>query len=117
MQIQKINKNNLDLIASINLTMDSSEAIIISNSTDASKTSSEILQFTITPTQNQVPYLNQEDYSIVIREKVDLSVSGPYERTIADESNDSGKKNNTNSYPYVPRGLTADFIELKGENS
>ena len=117
MQISKLKKSDLSYITSIHLTMSDALAMAISDYMDSIRTDEMTLSFLITPTAKQVPYLKPEDYSLVIREKVDLSATGPYERTIADEDKDVGQHNYKNKYPYRPRGLTSDFIELKGENS
>ena len=117
MKISKIRKSDFSFITSISLIMDDGKAMTVSDYMDSTLTANEELPFVITPSKKQVPYLNPEDYSLVIREQVDLSATGTHERTIADENKDVGQHNFKNKYPYRPRGLTSDFKELKGENS
>lgn len=124
MKINKFQMSNLTFISSIDIPLSSSIIFSISNSIDAYQISpsfigisnSQTIPFIFSSSKNQIPYIKQEEYSLVIREKVDLSTAGTQERTIADENKDLGQ-NGSISYPYKPRGLNANFTELKGEKS
>lgn len=124
MKINKFQMSNLTFISSIDIPLDTSVIFSISNSIDAyistpqfyGISDSQTIPFIFSASKNQIPYIKHEEYSLAIREKVDLSSAGTQERTIADENKDLGQ-NGSLSYPYKPRGLNANFIELKGDKS
>ena len=115
MQLLKFNKNTFALIDSVSLSMTESEAMTISDYLDSYRNDSCDLPFSIKTSSKQIPFLNEEDFAISVRERVDLTATGPYERTIADENKDIGQHNYKNKSPYRPRALTEGFIELKDE--
>jgi len=118
MKLIKLNRNTLTLIDTIQLIMSNSMSFTISDYLDLiylSRKDSQTLSFTIEPVQAQVPYIKNESFVLVVREKVDLSATQPYDQTLAFEDKDTGKHDYINSYPYQPRNIIQGFTELKGE--
>lgn len=113
MQAIKLNKSSLSLIDSITLSVNESDAFAICNTLDSSLNDSFTLNFSISPATKQIPFLKPEEFAVVIREKVDLTAVGPYEKTLVDENKDKGQHNYKDKVPYRPRSLTEGFIELK----
>ena len=73
------NSSSYEIIDTISLEIIASEnndTFIVSNILDTVKEYSTSLPFTISVAKTIVPYLKDEEMSVVIREKVDLSASG-----------------------------------------
>lgn len=118
MKLAKINHNTLSLIDTIELTMSHAVSFTISDYLDItslSRKDSQVLNFTITPTTSQIPFIKNESFVTVAREKVDLSSVKQYDKILANEDRDTGQHNYKDSYPYRPRNLIDGFVELKGE--
>lgn len=115
MQTIKLNKNSLSLIDLINVSVNESDAFIVDNSLDSLRQDNFVLSFIISPAIKQIPFLKPEEFAVTIREKVDLTAVGPYEKTLVDENKDKGQHNYKDKVPYRPRSLTEGFIELKSD--
>ena len=111
-EIVKFNKS-LSIIDSE--TILASDGMTIDHYSDVIKTAEGEIEFIISPTNCQIPELEDPDYCVVIREKVDLTALGSNELIITDRDKDIGNKNYKNSSPYTPVDLPPGFIELKGE--
>jgi len=74
------------------------------------------IPFTITILDKHVPYINQEEFMVVIRERIDVTARGPHETTLNNLGDDIGRENYKNKVPYRPLELPPGFQELKGNN-
>jgi len=111
-KILKLNKN-LSLIDSIST--DLSDSMSIDHFNDVVKNSNAEIIFTISATDSQIPFIDEEEFCIVIREKVDLSAQGPNDVIIKNINKDVGNKSYKDFKPYSPVELPPGFIELKGK--
>lgn len=107
-KLYKFNTEELNEIDNITLALSNANALIISNIADMTKSYSNTLTFTITSGNNHVPYLEDTEIMVVVREKVDLTAHGP--NPVENTTSDKNKR------PYRPVNLPQGFIELKGEN-
>jgi hypothetical protein len=82
--------------------------MVISQIADMTKSYSNTLTFTISSGDKHVPYLEETEMVVVVREKVNLTDHGqnPVENTSSDR----------NKRPYRPANLPQGFVELKGES-
>lgn len=106
MTILKFNKS-LSLIDSE--TIQVSESMTIDHYNDTIKSAEGEIEFIISATDNQIPEINNPEYCVVIREKVDLTAQGPNDVMIKNRDKDNLHK------PYIPVDLPTGFIELKGK--
>jgi hypothetical protein len=89
--------------------IETSEAMTLDHYADTIKSAEGEVEFTICATNCQIPEIDDVDYCVVIREKVDLTAQGPNDKIITERDKDN------NSSPYVPVDLPPGFIELKGK--
>jgi len=104
-KILKFNKN-LSLIDSETILV--SEGLTLDHYNDVIKTSEGEIAFTISATNFQIPTINEIEYSVVIREKVDMTAQGPNDTTIKERGKDS------DTALQNPVDLPPGFIQLKG---
>jgi hypothetical protein len=103
------------------LSLIDSEAILVSDSmaidhyADTIKTAEGEISFQISATNCQIPEIDEVEYAVVIREKVDLTAQGPNDVMIKNRDKDTGNKNYKDHVPYIPVDLPPGFIELKGK--
>lgn len=105
-QILKFNKS-LSLIDSEEIEF--SDALIIDHYADTIKTSEGEIGFTISTIDSQIPNIDEVEYCVVIREKVDLTAKGVNDVMIKNRDKEDSSK------PYKPVDLPTGFIELKGK--
>jgi hypothetical protein len=90
--------------------------LFISHSIDTLKSNSYSIPFTIAVSQTAVPYLQEAEMVISIREKVDFVARGPNDITIKNIGKDIGKGNYKDYVPLRQSDLPSGFVELKGIN-
>lgn len=105
-KILKFNKS-LSLIDSE--TILASEGLTIDQYNDIIKSSEGEVAFIISSTNFQIPTINEIEYSVVIREKVDMTAQGPNDTTIKKRGKDS------DIALQDPVDLPPGFIQLKGK--
>jgi len=110
--IIKFNKS-LSLIDSEEVEV--SEAMTIDHFADVIKTDEGEIEFVISGTNCQIPEIEDLDFCVVIREKVDMTAQGPNDVMIKDREQDSGNKDFKDHKPSVPVDLPPGFVELKGK--
>ncbi len=115
-KLYKIDKDTLVEISSTELEISGATALSIQHIHDATITSSENLPFNITILDKHVPYINQEEFMVVIRERIDVTARGPQETTLNNLGDDIGRENYNKKVPYRPLELPPGFQELKGNN-
>jgi len=116
MQLIKFNHTTLAEIDTITLSLVNSESLIVSNYLDItslSRKNNQTLTFTIESASAQVPFLKNESFALSLRDKVDLSATGPFDPTLTFEDKDNGQYDYKDSLPYRPRNLIQGFTELK----
>lgn len=115
----KIDKDTLLPVGNTNLNisdLNSIEKMILQHFIDYPIESDNILEFEIDIVDNYVPHLNEEEFVVVIREKVDATAKGPHDVKISNIGKDLGRKNYNEKVPYRPLDLPHGFTELKGED-
>ena len=101
-----------NIIDSIDIQVDG-VGMVLSHYLDSVNADHSTLTFTISTTSTQIPFLNNPDFYVAIREKVDLTMDNVYNQVYEDK--DIGSENYRDGTPYQPRYLPFNFIELKGE--
>lgn len=107
-KLYKFNTEELNEIDNISLIISDANYLIISNIADMTKSYSNTITFTITSGDKHVPYLEDTEMMVVVREKVSLTAHGP--NPVENTTTDKNKR------PYRPVNLPVGFVELKGEN-
>jgi len=112
----KIHKDTLTEITSDVLTISNVNSIVIQHVYDSVISDEANINFTISFAEGHVPYLENEEFMIVIREKVDATSRGPHDITITNVGKDIGRSNYKNKVPHRPWEFPQGFKELKGIN-
>jgi hypothetical protein len=111
--IYKFDKDTLAELASTTLLVEDVKSLAIQHIHDNSISDETTLQFTLDITKTHVPTI-EEDFVVVIREKVDATSRGPNDIAITNVGEDVGKPNYKKKVPYRPWELPQGFKELKG---
>jgi len=111
-KIVKFNKD-LSLIDDSNVSV--SESLTIDHYADVIKNYEGEIEFVISATNCQIPEIEDPEYCVVIREKIDLTAQGPNDVMIKERDKDVGNKDYKDHKPYIPVDLPTGFIELKGK--
>jgi len=119
--VYKFNYNMLtsggfSLVDRIAMDTENSDTIFVSHTIDSVKASNMELPFTIFVSKNPVPYINEEEMVLVIREKVDFAARGPNYVDIKNTGKDIGKEDYKDYVPLRQSDLPSGFIEIKGIN-
>ena len=115
-KIYKINKDTLLEMSSDNLSVSNVQSLFIEHVHDNSVSEESTLSFSISIDNGHVPYIKEEEFMIVIREKVDATSRGPHDATITNAGDDVGRFDYNKKTPYRPWELPQGFTELKEEN-
>jgi len=81
---------------------------------DVLKIGNAEIPFIISSTNRQIPFIEEEEFCIVIREKVDFTAQGPNDVMIKNRDKDVGNSDNKER-PYKPAELPPGFVELKSK--
>jgi len=111
--LYKIDKN-LNLLSEVDLSLEFSNGMTISHFEDINVSDKRDLTFSFEALPNNVPILNDEEYVVVIREKVNLSDNTPTEIITKNNGTIEGSKNNNKKRPYSHPNGVAIFRELRG---
>lgn len=111
-----LESNSFGIIDYLQLDTVNSDTFFISHSIDSIKSNSFSIPFTIAVSKNQVPYLNEEEIIMVIREKVAFAASGPNYTKIKNNGKDIGREDYKDYVPLRQSDLPNGFIEMKGVN-
>ena len=74
------------------------------------------IPFNITISDRHIPFIMEEEFMVVVRERVDVTTRGPKGKTITNAGNDVGRENYNDKSPYRPVELPQGFQQLKGNN-
>jgi hypothetical protein len=77
---------------------------------------SSTIPFSLTILDRNVPHINEPEFMVVTRERIDVTAKGPHETTINNIGDDMGRENYNKKVPYRPLELPPGFQELKGNN-
>lgn len=101
-KIHKFSKNSLLSVDSEILFSDQAITLTIDHGTDTTLGYSQEIPFRIEGAQHGAPYIEENQYMIVIRERVDMSARGPEDVTIKNVGEDIGQGNYKDKAPYRP---------------
>jgi hypothetical protein len=104
--------NSFSSISSITVFLTNTSGMTISHFASSPKATMVTLPFTIEGIDTHVPFIEEPEFCIVIRKKVNLLAVGPNTNVIKDIGNDVGKYKYINSVPKPPISLPAGFTEL-----
>ncbi len=115
MKLHKLAKTDLSQFTSIQLLMESSNAVSISHWIDEKSSlstnyidNSLTLPFVINAVSSQIPFMDDNEYVMVVREKVNIAESGSKSMETSIISTTDNRVS-----PYTPKTLPPFFKELK----
>ena len=111
-EILKFNKS-LSIIDSESIL--ASDSLTIDHYSDVIKNAEGEIEFVISSTNCQIPEIDDVEYAVVIREKVDMTAQGPNDVLIKERDKDNGNKNFKEHRACIPTDLPPGFIQLKGK--
>lgn len=114
-KIHKYAKSTLQEEAVSSILMANSTGLTISHYADSVKSTEATLPFTIESTEKHVPHIEDVEFVVSVRKKVNMVAVGPNEKTIKDVGQDIGKYNYADSVPTRPPDLPPGFEELYKE--
>lgn len=115
-KIYKINKSFLTEIDSIEMQLPNVSSMVIQHLFDGTLSGSSDLPFELDVSKKHVPFLNDPEFMVVIKERVDVTSQGPYDEVISNSGEDFGRYNARKSKPRAPWALPNGFTELKGKD-
>jgi len=115
-KIHKFSSYNLTDISSLNLFMNNMVGMTMDHTLDCTKQFSNTIAFSITAVNNHIPHIYDEEFVVVVRERVDFRSMGPDYPFVKEQGKDIGQMNYINSSPNPTVGLMAGFEELRRNN-
>jgi hypothetical protein len=115
-KIYKIDKDSLTEIDSVSLAVSNVQSVIIQHVYDSTISDASIIPFQIDIADGHAPYIHEEEFMVVIRERVDATSRGVNDIEITNAGEDIGEFNHKNRVPYRPWELPQGFRELRGKN-
>ena len=114
-KIHRFLKSDLSRAGSLNVIasgMSNTSGMTISHYAGAYLSTEATIPFDVEIVRDHVPKINNIDFCVVMRTKVDLDAIGPNEGIIKELGDDTGKYNYKNSVPSIPLDLPSGFQEL-----
>jgi len=111
-KIYKLDKNTLTFVADQDMVISNVQSLVIQHVHDNSVSDESTLVFSIEIAKHHAPYIEEEEFMVVIREKVDLAARGPDDITLRNIGKDKGWEDYKDSKPYRPMALPEGFKEL-----
>jgi len=114
-KIHIIDKDTLALTEGIDIVqagMTSVEGMTISHFYDGPKSTEATIPFSIEGSAENVPSIQEVDFCLTVRKKVNSIAIGPNGKNIMDTGNDLGRGDYKNSKPTRPSDLPPGFTEL-----
>lgn len=114
-KIHIIDKETLFLTGGIDLIqagMVSSDGMSISHFADGPKSTEATLTFEIEGVKENVPSIQETEFCLTIRKKIDATAVGPNEKNITDTGDDLGRGDYKDRSPRRPSDLPPGFTEL-----
>lgn len=109
--IVKFDKQTLAKVGSKELFLENSWDLTICEFSDSVLSNSCTLPFTISVAQEHAPFI-QENMVVVIRERVDLTATGPNDVILKNIGKDNGGENYIDAKPYRTKDLPPGFEEV-----
>lgn len=100
--VQKLEKDTLTPVSSLSFNTDEGEGLTIYHNTNNDVTISHLIAFEIVGVKGGIPYIENNDYMIVTRGRVDMSANGVNDVTIKNVGKDIGSENYKDRMPYRP---------------
>ena len=110
--IYKLDKDTLSLVDNKHMAISNVQSLVIQHIHDNSVSDESTLVFSIEVAKHHAPYIEEEEFVVAIREKVDLTARGPYDITLRNIGKDKGWEDYKDSSPYRPMELPEGFREL-----
>jgi len=114
-KILKLDKDNLLINSDVLLDIEYISGLSIGHVDGGIVPDDGELPFSIEVVKNHVPYIKEEEFMIVTKDRIDLAARGINSFVIAERLDDIGGYKYNESAPYAPVELPPGFIELKGE--
>jgi len=114
-KIHKILKADLSYNGSIDLVasgMTSTTGMTISNYADSERSVMATIPYSIEVVKDAIPNINDVEFCVAMRKKVDLTAVGVNGETITEVGNDIGQSDYPNKVPHRPLELPPGFQEL-----
>jgi hypothetical protein len=111
-KITKFDKDTLTEVVSQEVDMPVPTGMTISHYADSVKSTEATIPFTIQGVERHVPEIEDVEFCIVVRKKIDLTAIGKNENAIKNNGNDVGSEDYSDSSPSRPLDLPPGFREL-----
>ena len=114
-KIFKFAKDDLSLTSEIDIGLaglSNTTGMTISHYADSEKSSEVIISFDFEGMEQHTPFIEDVDFVIAVRKKIDLTATGPNEKTVKDIGEDVGKYKYVDKVPKRPLDLPPGFQEL-----
>jgi hypothetical protein len=98
--------------SSIIITMGATSGMTVSHFAASIKSTEATVPFEIEGVQKHIPIIDEPEFCVVVRKKVDFTATGPNSKRITDIGEDSGMYKHVDSVPKIPLDLPPGFQEL-----
>ena len=117
-KIHKFLKTDLSEDSSITSTLTETEGMTISHFAGSTKSTEATIPYIIEGFEKHVPYIENVEFCVVTRKKIDLTATGINENIKKNIGEDIGEYDHIKSVPVPPSDLPPGFTELykKQEN-
>lgn len=120
LKIHQIAKDDLSIVKSLNIEAigmsSGANGMTVSHYACSMKRTETTIPFVIEGVEEFIPHVNDADFCMVIRKKVNLDAIGPNEQIIKNVGEDVGKYDYTKKVPAIPSDLPPGFVEFYNGN-
>jgi len=95
--------------------LSSPDAFSIDHFSGASTSSDNTLLFTLKPASKQIPFMDEPEFVSVVRQKIDITSTGPDKQEVTDTDYDVGEHDYKGRLPRHRKQLPLGVFELKSE--
>jgi len=110
--IHKLKKDDFYSFGEVGLTISNASGMTVSHFAFSKKSTEATIPFVIEGTDGHVTDIDDVEFSISVRKKVNLTATGPNEQEITDVGEDVGEYRYANDVPTDLRELPPGFREL-----
>jgi len=117
-KITKLLKDGLTVVENTDVSafgLSNSTSMTISHYADSEKQTGVTIPFEIEGTNLHVATMEDVEFQLVARERIDLTATGPHPDLAEDAAPDKGEYKHKDSVPRRPVQLPLGFEELKGK--
>ena len=115
-KVYKLYKDSLTEVSSKLLNVSNVQILTIQHIHDNSISDEATISFEIEIDRGHVPHIYEEEFMIVLQERVDATSRGVNDVKLTNVDEDLGSYQYNKSVPYRPWELPQGFRELKGKN-